>query len=351
MRLGKRNILGLDIGTHSIKVVEVKRTKNGPTVTFAHNQPIVPIGDSENAKEEATREALETLVSEGKLRKRRVAVAVPSALDEQVTMRSIFVPELPIDAPKEVLRLSVQSEFEAQDYIPYNDEAEIGFHVEGQMTLNGVNGLAVFVVAVHRDLIEQRVALLKECGLSPVAIDVDFLALVRLACVTQQLAKTGDTVLLDIGASKTTIGFYQQRKLYLYPHIPMAGNQLTAQLAERLDTDWEEAEKCKRTQTEEPHIWETLEACLDQDLYQQLYVHFDAYEREFPDSKPAKVIVSGGTAQLSRLDHLFDSRFAIPVDVLHYLDKIPVESNEATVPLRGNEPLFATAVGLALKEV
>ncbi|MCZ6676884.1 MAG: type IV pilus assembly protein PilM [Candidatus Poribacteria bacterium] len=352
MGFGRRkSVLGLDIGSHAIKLVEIKHTNKGPVITHVQSRSIPQVEDDEQDPAGATRETLHTLVDEAKLRGKRVVTAVSSALDEQVTMRSIFIPDLPLDAPEEVLQMSVRAEFEAQDYITYNDEAEIDCHIEREITLNGVRGLEVFVVAVHRDLIEGHVQLLRDCGLIPIAIDIDFLALARLLVVTQQLSPTGDTAVLDIGANQTAIGFYQPRQLYLYPHIPIAGNQLTSQLVQRLNVEWEEAEASKHAQVEEPEVWEALEDCLDQELYQQIYVHLDAYEREFPESRPAKMIVSGGTAQLPNLDQFFDSRFSIPIQIIHYLDQIAVDPKGDTAALRGNEPLFATAVGLALKQV
>ena len=354
-----KSILGLDIGSHAIKLVEVKHAKGGGVITYAQSMPIPHREMDEPVSQEAIREALQALVRQSKTRGRRVITAVPSALDAQVTMRSIFIPDLPADTPKSALQMNVRAEFEAQDYIAYNDEAEIDCHVENQVTHNGTHGLDVFVVAVHRDLIAERVQLLRECGLVPIAIDVDFLALARLIIATGQLSETDNIAILDIGSTKTSVGFYQQGKLHLYPHVPIAGNYLTSQLAQHLGVNWEEAETYKHSRDwesaadarnpEEAAAWGVLKDCLDRGLYQQLYGHFDAYIRESPEFKPSKVIVSGGTAQLPPLKNFFSSWLTMPVDVLHYFDRIPVDSGGEVAALQMNEQLFSTAVGLALK--
>ncbi len=355
------SIVGLDIGAHSIKLVEVKHGKKVPVITYAQSMPIPRAGTDEPASEEAVGEALRELIRQSKMRGKRVVTAVPSALDAQVTMRSIFISDLPVDAPKSVLQMSVRAEFEAQDYIAYDEAAEIDCHVEGEVARDGNRGLDVFVVAVHRDLIAERVQLLRSCGLVPIAIDVDFLALARLIIVTGQLSETDNVAILDIGSTKTSVGFYQQGKLHLYPHVPIAGNHLTSQLALHLNVNWEEAEAYKHTRgwetasdasnPERTAAWGVLEDSLDRGLYQQLYGHFDAYIREFTEFKPSRVIVSGGTAQLPPLKDFLSSWLTIPVEVLHYFDQLSVDAKGEVAALEGNEPLFSTAVGLALKRV
>jgi len=351
-----KSVLGVDIGSHSIKLVEVKHTKEGPMITFAQSATIPQVEGDELAHMEAIRDTLNTLVTESKIQKKKVVIAVPAALEEEVTMKSIFIPDLPIDVPKEVMKMNVRAEFEAQDFISYLDDAEIDCHVEGETTFDGNHGLDVFAVAVHRDLIERRVQLLRDCGMFPIAIDVDFLALARLVITTTQLSDEEDIAILDIGATTTDVGFYQHGKLYPYPPIPFAGMDLTSHVAQTLNVSEDEAEAYKHGKEamvdgspEEADVWGVLEDKLNQELCLQLYGHFDAYTREFPEFKPSKVIISGGTAQLPQLDEFFTSQLAIPVDVLHYVDRIAVDANGEVAALKDNEPLFSTAVGLALK--
>jgi type IV pilus assembly protein PilM len=355
--LRPKPILGLDIGSHSIKLVEIKHTNEGPVIAYAQRVPIPQTENDPLIVEDAIRETLQTLVRSDKMRGKRVVTAVPASVEEQVTMRSIFIPDLPIDAPSEIIRTSVEAEFEVQEFCPFpHEEAQIDFHIERETTRDGERGLEVFVAAVHRDLIERYKGLIRDCGLIPVAIDVDFLALARLIVVATELTETEDVAILDIGNSKTAVGFYQHGKLRPYPHVPFGGYHLTSHVAQYLNLDWAEAEGYKHGEggvdtgnPEEAAVWDALEASLDHELYQQLHGHFDGYLREFPEFRPSKIIISGGTAQIPQLDEFFASRLAIPVDVFHYLNRISVDVAGDIALLGNNEPLFATAVGLALK--
>jgi type IV pilus assembly protein PilM len=210
--------------------------------------------------------------------------------------------------------------------------------------------------------------------LIPIAIDVDFLALERLLGFTNQIPDDGDVAIIDIGASETYVGFYQHGKLQLYSHVPVAGDILTDEVSQQCKISWEDAEERKKkagcgvstptspegkeVQKAEPEeqpedlasevIQWTLEG--EQGLYPQLQSRFDFYEADFPDFKLSKIFSAGGTSQLLGLDNFLASRLLIPVENVSYLESIPVDAKGDVNEIKGNEPLFATAVGLALKK-
>lgn len=368
----QNSILGLDIGSHSIKLVEVKHTRGGPVITCAK---VVSIkreqeGDTEYIADIAIGEALRELLGKSKLRSRRVITAVSSALEEQVTiLPTFFIPDLVQDLPKETIKASVMAEAEVQARIPFSaDFAVTDCNVLEEKIDGGRRGLEVFFVAVHRDLIDSRFQLLRSVGLIPIAIDVDFLALARLLGFTNQIPDDEDIAIIDIGTSKTSVGFYQHGKLYIYPHVPVAGDILTDEVSQRLSISWEEAEERKKkagcgiqnvefgnSESEEQpsdEASEIIQLALEgeQGLYPQLQSRFDFYEAAYPDFQISKIFSAGGTSQLPGLDNFLASRLSIPVENVSYLESIPVDANGDVSEIKSNEPFFATAVGLALKK-
>lgn len=274
-----------------------------------------------------------------------------------------------------------------QAHIPFSaDFAVADCDVLKENTVGGRKGLEVFFFAIHRDLIDSQFRLLRSVGLIPIAIDVDFLALARLLGFTNQLPDDEDIAIIDIGAFKTSVGFYQHGRLHIYPHVPIAGENLTIEVSQQLSISWEEAEERKKNagcgvstptppeegkevqnaefgnsvpfvnRTSEPEeqlsagVSEVIQWALEGGLYPQLQSQFDFYEAEFHDFKLSKIFSAGGTSQLSNLDEFLADHLSIPVENVSYLDSIPMDAKGDVSEIKGNEPLFATAVGLALKK-
>lgn len=117
MELFGRSSLGLDIGSHSIKLIEVRYTRESPVITCAK---AVPIAREREDRDIAISEALRELLGKLKLRSRRVITAVSSALEDQVTvLSSFFIPDLMPNLPKEVIKTGVIMEAEVQARIPF----------------------------------------------------------------------------------------------------------------------------------------------------------------------------------------------------------------------------------------
>ena len=345
----EHSILGLDIGSHSIKLVEVKPTRRGPIITRAK---VVSISHGEEATDAEISTLLHELLDISKVRSKRVITAVSSS-DEQVIMRPIFIPEMTSDISEDALRTSAKFEAAEQDYIPYDvDHALMNFDIIGEATVDDRQGLEVFFVSAHRDLIGSRIQLLREVGLTPIAIDIDILAIARLLGFTNQIQEDEDIAIIDIGASKTALLFYQHGKPYIYPHIPTAGDALTSELSEQLQLSWKKAEEYKKLQGSfknsyqaerinfslnppvesedsmesgeqtSDEVFDILQKVLEKNdgLCRQLQNRFEYYEGNF--EKPSKIIISGGTSQLASFDEFIASRFSIPVEKISYLEKI-----------------------------
>lgn len=381
--LFSRSILGLDIGSHSIKLVEINRTRGGPIITCAK---AVSMAHEEEATDAEISKSLRKLLDMSKVRSKRVITAVSSA-EELVIMHSIFMPEMTADVSEDALRTGARFEAEEQEYIPYDiDYALMSFDVIGEATVDDEQGLDVFFVSAHRELIKNRIQLLREAGLIPIAIDIDILAIARLLGFAEQIHDDEDIAIIDIGASKTSLCFYQHGKPYPYPPIPTAGDALTSELSQQLQISWKRAEEYKKLKgtfrkPEEKNltspfktefavslnsypndedsmeskeytsdgVFDVIQSALEKNdgLYPQLQSRFEYYEADF--TKPSKIIASGGTCQLASLDEFIASRLSISVEKISYLEKIPVDAKGDVSDIEGNEPLFATAVGLALK--
>jgi type IV pilus assembly protein PilM len=347
--------LGVDIGSSSIKVAELD--SSGPAILNAGT--IGPLAD--NSVEEVGN-ALAELVGRKKFRTKRAVAAVSSTSGGAATARRIFMEHVTADIKKAELKERVEWEAITRDYIPFPaEEAIVDCQVLGEATKENIPGLWVFFVAVHRDLVKNRVDILRAADLTPVAMEIDFSAILGLLSYMDVFPDDEDVAVIDIGATKTSIGVIYRRQLAFYRDISVAGDHITSQIERRLRVQKQEAEDYKLTEdlfekisdgTDE--IWRAaspIESVIEerQGLYQQIRECFRYYEGDVANPKLSKVFFSGGTSQLRNLDNFLSHRLVVPIESVHFLDRIPVAAKGDVSEIEGREPIFATAVGLALK--
>lgn len=358
MILRKRtSLLGVDIGSSSIKAVELGYGSKGP---FILNAGVTePLADS---SVETASTALAQLVARKKIRSRRTVAVVQTASEGSATVRRIFMEHLTADIKEAELKERVKWEIVTRDYIPFPaEEAIIDCHVLEEGTLENIPGLWIFLVAVRRELVIDRVNILRAAGLVPIAIEIDFSAILGLLSYMGLFPDDEDVAVIDIGATKTSIGIIYRRQLVFYRDISVAGNHITSQIERRLRIKKQEAEDYKLTEDLFEKVsngtgetWRAsspIESVIEerQGLYPQIRECFRYYEGDVPNARLSKVFFSGGTSQLNNLGSFLSQRLAIPVENVHFLDHVPVANNGDASEIEGKEPIFAAAVGLALK--
>jgi type IV pilus assembly protein PilM len=341
---GRRSVLGIDIGAHSIKMVEMRVDGEKPLITRAEYVSM----DISLEREGEIQRAMKDLIEIAKPRSRKAVTDIPSS-DEMVVMRTLFIPDVTSDMSDEEITETTKSEVEEQDYIPYPiDNALISSDLLGETTVNGERGMEIFFVAVHKGLSEERALLLRRFGIQTLAIDVDVLALARLIGNMETLSDEESIAVIDMGASKSSIFFYLQGKPIFYPHIPGGGNELTEEISREFQVEWDEAERMK-IELDDPVVEAVLRAAMErpQGLVQALRGCFEYYMADYP--APTKVILTGGTAQSPFMEEFLSSKLELPVERINYLDQFKLDEERDLKPLEDNQALFATAIGLALK--
>ena len=353
----KRSSLGVDIGSGSIKVVELEYGTKGPTIVNAGiSEPLL------DNSFDAVRAVLAELVERKKIRSKRTIATVPVVSEGSATARRIFMEHIAADIKKTELKERVEWEAITRDYIPFPaEEAIIDCHVLGEATQDSIPGIWVFFVAVRKDLVKQRVEMLDSVGLIPIAIEIDFSASLNLLSYMDLFPDDEDVVVVDSGANKTSIGIIYRGQLAFYRDISVAGNHITSQIERRLRIKKQEAEDYKLTEDlferisdGTGEIWRAaspIESVIEerQGLYPQILECFRYYEGDVANAKLSKVFFLGGTSQLRNLDNFLSHRLAIPIEHVSFSDYIPIVGDGQVDEIRGKESVFAIATGLALK--
>lgn len=239
-RLGyRRPLLGLDIGTDSIKAAEIT-TKGGQLrVVRSAVLPIGGKGRNERSDDDLVA-ALERLQRENHFGTRRVATAVSG---EAVIVRVLRLPVL-AGANAQEMRFAIQSE--AQDFIPFDmDDVIFDHQVLGTRSGDAEETTEVLIVAVRKDVIERLVTTLDRAGLQAAIIDVSSFALCNALAYGELVGDNEVVALVSIGASTTSVAILRGGMARFTRDLTTAGNTITNAIANELRISFSDAEVLK----------------------------------------------------------------------------------------------------------
>jgi len=335
----KNTVLGLDIGTSSIKAIEMTSLGTSFSITN-YGQVAVPNPDEDLLA------PLTELLQNMNVKSKRVATAVSG---REVIVR--YISMQPVDDDN----LSNAVRFEADKYIPYDleevvldsqklDESTIGITSSAEMK--------VLLVAAKRSLIEQRVQLLKEASLQPFVIDVDSFALGNAFELKSLLSPRAEVegkvvALVDIGSTKTNINIMIGNTSFFTREIYLAGNEFTEEIQKKLEISMEEAEALKK----EPGVFaleiqEAVSSVVD-DLANEITLSFDYFEGQF-EREVEEIFLSGGGSQLFSLEPDFERIFGKRINHWDPTENFDIQEDQIDIDaLRQNAPQLAIAIGLA----
>jgi len=335
------SIIGLDIGSHAVKAVEISQVGNEFVLTEC--------GQTQIYSEGSISDAVSELMSNCRFRTKRVVTSVSG---KSVIVRYLNLVQMNDDELKKAIR------FEADKYIPFDveevvldcqrlEDAAGPVNIEGSQE----NEMRVLLVACKRSLVEDHYGLLVGLGLQPEVIDVDAFA---LGNAYEFMSVLGDNIsdeekvvaLIDIGANKTNINIVRGNSSYFTREIYLGGDDFTGGISKKMNIDIHEAEILKRDPGEQ--LEDTKESVFPyiDDLGNEIRLSFDYYENQF-DREVDEVYLSGGGARLmfleEALEKIFEKKTSIwnPVEYLKSQDRVDRDL------LEENASQLAIAVGLA----
>lgn len=335
----RKSIVGLDIGTSSIKAVEITQDKFDFIITAFAQVDI--------AGEQGRRDALNDLFKAGGFRTKRVATAVSG---KSVIFRFINMVEMSED------NLTNAIKFEADKYIPFEVD-EVQLDTQKLMDLpaleeGGQDEMKVLLVAAKRSIVQDQSEMLSDLGLQPASIGVDSFALGNAYelndIVSPGLAEADHTVaLVDIGFSKSSINILRNNVTHFAREVSMGGQDLTNAITRRFGLEPFEAEALKRDPQEQAmEVQDAVAPVLD-DLGNEINLSFDFFENQF-EGEVQEVYLSGGSVLLPFLEESLEKIFEKRTRVWNPIEGLKVKSDNVDVDgLNQSAPQLAVAVGLA----
>lgn len=345
-----KDLVGLDIGDSSIKVVELKHLgrSRGWEVQSIATEPLPQeaIVDGTIMDAGLVVETLQRIWTYGKIRNKRVATALsgPSVIIRRINLPTMSEQEL-----------AEQIRWEAEQYIPFNmQEVSLDYHVLEGSSLAGEGNMDVILVAARKDKIDDYTSVISQAGLEPATVDVGTFAALNCFEANYEDEMPASAALIDVGASVTSVSILQHGTSVFWRDISIGGNQYSDTIQRELSLSREQAEAAKRGEAVEGVPREQVDAILgsvNEELGNEIQRTVDFVKAFAGNEAPVEAIyLTGGGSRLPGLQEALGSRFgasAEPLDPFRQV-KLPsrLENRFGDVG-----PDAAVAVGLALRKV
>lgn len=324
-------VLGVDIGSYSVKMVKLEQNKEGRKVAGFGIEKIV----DKNYHDALSKALIKVKASPGQ-------VSVVAVSGQGVVSRYIELPHM----NKQELDSSMK--FEIEKYVPFPlGEVACDYSVVHEMKDKAK--MSVLIAAAKNDLIQKKIALAKEVNLGLKTIDLDCLALANFFLEVASSREKGLGVgLINIGKTISSIDIIVDGVPYLSRDIFIGGDDVTRKISEALEIDYPEAEKMKiEPQGKEGDLARIWEPVLH-DLAAEIRVSLDYFEAR-NNKAIEKILVTGGASRLSGLQEYLHHVLSIDVSRWNYSDYLVFDSAVDRDDFKKNSDLLAIALGLALR--
>lgn len=345
----KKSVAGLDIGSSSIKMVELEGKANNLNLVSLgfENLPGDTIIDGQIMELNVVSDVIQSVCNNHQMMATQVVTGVSG---HSVIIKNIVLPPM----SREELEESI--DWHAEEHIPY-DLADVS--LDYQVTGETSDSTTVLIAACKRERIDNIKQAIQLAGKQAVIIDVDTFALQNCYEANYNPSDSDIVTLLNIGASTMNVNIVKGTRSLFTRDITVGGSQFTDVLQRSLGLNFQQAEAVKRgvhdaaDGVEEKSI-EPLMNNVTEIVAMEIQKTFDFYRAttEDNDTVVQKILISGGGSKLAGLATDLSQRLELPVEVLNPFRNIRVDPKKFDPEyLSEIVPEMAVAVGLAMRGV
>lgn len=345
--LKKKNLFALDIGSYSIKLVELKPLKKGYQLVNLAMAPLPPeaIVDGALMDSSAIAEAITNIVSTVKTKTTDVATSVAG--------HSVIIKKITLAAMSED-ELADSIQWEAEQYVPFDiADVNLDFEILGPDPADE-SQMEVLLVAAKKEIVDDYTAVLAEAGLNPVVMDIDAFACQNMLEANYPLPEGEAIAIVNIGASLSNINIIKDGMSLFTRDVANGGGQFTEEIAKRFGVSYEEADAAKlgrRVEGVDPEeVKEVVQESCDS-FSSEIARTLDFFMATNPDDHVAKVYICGGGAKVQNLVKILSDKLGIAVEMANPFNAISYSGktfDEQYIAEAG--PSFGVAVGLAIRK-
>ncbi|MBW2340616.1 MAG: type IV pilus assembly protein PilM [Deltaproteobacteria bacterium] len=350
----KNQIVGIDIGSHSIKVAEIEDTakgmilKNFGTIGLPHDA----ILEGSIKEMEIVSAALGNLLQNLKIKNKNVALSISGY---SVIVKKITIPR----KEEKDLEESIQSE--AEQYIPFDiNDVNLDFQVlysgEEEPEEEGKESyMDVLLVAAKKDIVEEYISLLHLTELNPAILDIDAFALQNAFEISDH-EQSGCHALVHIGAQHLTINVVKDGISIFTRDSSYGGSQITSEIQKKLNISYQEAERiklgAKPFTTEQRSAIEEIFSGTVTRWGQEVKRALDFVATTFADIKVENILLTGGSSLIPGFSKYLGLETGLKIEPLNPFANMEIrEKSFDTGYLNYSAPIAPIAIGLALRSI
>jgi type IV pilus assembly protein PilM len=359
MAIPKKNqLIGLDIGTHSIKLVEIDDSKKGRILKNFGIIGLPPnaIVEGSIKEMEIVSSAIKELYKQLKIKNKNVAASISGY--------SVIVKKITISRRGEA-ELEYTINEEAEQYIPFDiSDVNLDYEVLSTPEVGGSDGdeeemaglMDVMLVAAKKDIVDDYVSLLQLSGLNPVVLDVDaFSAQNAFEMASGEGEISGCYAIVNVGAEELGINAVKDGVSIFTRDSSYGGSQITEAIMSRFDVNHEEADRIKLGGTKLDKEREALEDIFTSVIsgwVQEIKRALDFLGTTYPDETIDKMFLTGGSCRIPGFREYLEAETEIPIEELNPFSGLQI--NEKIFDpkyLSYMAPQAAVVVGLGLRSI
>jgi len=346
----KKPLVGLDIGSSSIKAVVLKISSQGIQLKNLGLIPLHPdtIVDGSIMDTGAVSTAILELFAQERIKLKDVVIAVAG---NAVTVKPITLPNMTEDELKDSIK------YEAEQYIPSDiEDVNLAHQVISRDTAGG--HMTAVLVAVRKEKIDDYLRPVLQAGLNPVIVDVEGFGLESCFEANYEIVPDDVVALIDLGASVMNINILEGGVHALYRDIVIGGSQYTQTIQRKASISFEEAENIKINPDQnnklEPSdlnaIFEKVTKQISSNI--QSTIDFYVSTSNKPNARIDRIILSGGCSNIPEIDKDLMNLLNIPVEISNPFNNIEFNSKDFDPDYISRiASVYAVSVGLALRRL
>jgi type IV pilus assembly protein PilM len=361
MLFGKKfNLVGLDIGSRSIKAGEVADTKKGRSLKKFGMIDVPPGAIEEGTIKDpgAVAELIRELFKQSGIKEQNVALSIGGF---SIIVKNISLQTMTEDQLQETIQ------YEAEQYIPFDiSDVKLDFQIVGENE-NNPDQMDVILVAAKKEMVDDYINLVQLSKLNPLILDVDAFALQNIYEISYEpdivVAEEGEeekikeesVALIDIGASKTSLNILKGQSSVFMRDVSLGCGQINEKIVSLADCSPEEAEYLKFS--EEPEkitkndIIEITTSVIT-DWSTEIRRALDFFYSTYPDEHIKSIMISGGGANVSEFKQLLAEETSTEVETINPFKNLDLESSRVDPSfLEKVAPQAAICMGLAIRRV
>ena len=347
MAFGKKvPLVGLDIGSRTIKAAEIIETKKGPALKKFGMTDITPglIEEGTINDPEDVAESIRQLFKSYSIKKRNVALSIGGY--------SVIVKKINVQTMAEE-QLQESIHFEAEQYIPFDiSDVNLDFQILGPNE-NNPNQMNVFLVAAKKEMVNDYVNLVNLAGLNPCIVDVEAFALQNIFETNYDI-EDENIALIDIGASKTSLNILKGSSSVFMRDVSLGCGQINQKIISLINCSFEEADEIKLGHQPDKISKEDMKeitSTIVSDWCTEIRRALDFFYSTYPDDQIKRIVLSGGGGNIAEFRELLAAEASAAVETINPFGKFSVDDSLDPLFIKEIAPQAAICMGLAIRKV